>query len=105
MAQFDVYRNAVRASARRIPYLLDVQSNLLADLKTRVVVPLIDPRAEALKPLPHVNPSVEVDGRTYILLTQEIAGVSIAVLGSRVVDLADRRYDILRAIDALWSGI
>jgi len=40
MAQFDVYRNAHPATRARVPYLLDVQSDLLETLATRVVVPL-----------------------------------------------------------------
>ncbi|MGH8711698.1 MAG: CcdB family protein, partial [Burkholderiales bacterium] len=43
MAQFDVYRNANPATRARIPYLLDVQSDLLEPLTTRVVVPLCKP--------------------------------------------------------------
>lgn len=41
MAQFDVFRNPNRKTNKIIPYLLDVQSNLLDMLATRVVVPLI----------------------------------------------------------------
>lgn len=41
MPQFDVYRNRNPRSRRSIPYLLDVQSDLLTALSTRVVVPLI----------------------------------------------------------------
>ncbi|CAA6816935.1 MAG: Unknown protein [uncultured Thiotrichaceae bacterium] len=40
MAQFDVYRNNNPASQEHIPYLLDVQSDLLDVLNTRVIVPL-----------------------------------------------------------------
>ena len=40
MAQFDVYRNANPATRTRVPYLLDLQSDLLDPLGTRVVVPL-----------------------------------------------------------------
>ena len=43
MAQFDVYRNPNPATRARIPYLLDVQSDLLEPLATRVVVPLCKP--------------------------------------------------------------
>jgi hypothetical protein len=39
--QCDAYRNQDDATGE-IPYLLDIQSNLLSDLATRVVVPLGD---------------------------------------------------------------
>ena len=41
MAQFDVYLNPNAATRKIIPYLLDVQADLLDTLSTRVVVPLI----------------------------------------------------------------
>jgi len=39
MAHFDVYRNPNPATRARIPYLLDVPSDLLDPLVTRVVGP------------------------------------------------------------------
>ena len=45
MAQFDVHRNLNSASANAMPFLLDVQSDLLNGLATRVVVPLAKPEA------------------------------------------------------------
>jgi hypothetical protein len=41
MAQFDVYENQNAATCQSIPYLLDVQVDLLNALGTRVVVPLV----------------------------------------------------------------
>ena len=41
MAQFDVYRNTNSATRKSIPYVLDVQTDLLDTLATRVVVPLV----------------------------------------------------------------
>ena len=41
MAQFDVHRNSDAATREHSPYILDVQSNLLSHLATRVVVPLV----------------------------------------------------------------
>ena len=43
MAQFYLYRNANRASRARIPYLLDVPSDLLHPLPTPVVLPALLP--------------------------------------------------------------
>ena len=41
MAQFDVYLNPNSSTRRNIPYLLDVQADLLDAMATRVVVPLV----------------------------------------------------------------
>lgn len=40
MSQFAVYKNRDRASAKRFPYLLDVQHDFLSSLATRMVIPL-----------------------------------------------------------------
>ncbi len=40
MSQFNVYSNPNPRSKTATPLLLDVQSDLIADLTTRVVVPL-----------------------------------------------------------------
>ena len=105
MAQFDVHRNAVRASQRRIPFLLDLQANYLSDLRTRVVVPLLDPAVEPLRPVANLNPLVTIEGKRFILLFQEIAGVSVQYLGVRVATLESRRNELLRALDVIWTGI
>jgi toxin CcdB len=41
MAQFTLYRNANRQTQGRYPFLLDIQSDFLNELKTRLVVPVI----------------------------------------------------------------
>lgn len=40
MAQFDLYRNGDPDSSKTYPYFVDVQSGLMDDLNTRVVIPL-----------------------------------------------------------------
>lgn len=40
MAQYDVYANPDLRSREQVPYLVDVQSAMLSELRTRFVVPL-----------------------------------------------------------------
>ncbi|PVY77590.1 CcdB protein [Tamilnaduibacter salinus] len=42
MAQFDVYANPSKKSRGAYPYLVDIQSEVLTELSTRIVVPLSD---------------------------------------------------------------
>jgi len=100
MAQFDVYENRAPGSKTRVPYLLDVQHGLLEHLKTRVVIPLV---AEE-KPIAHLNPSVEIGGKRYMLSTQEMAGVPLDVLGTYIVSVEADRDVIIHAIDFLVTG-
>lgn len=39
MAQFKVYENPNDATRQTYPYLMDIQSNLLDELRTTVVIP------------------------------------------------------------------
>ena len=98
MAQFGVY--ASRASA---VLLLDVQSELLDPLNTRVVVPLM-PAAEAPKPARRLNPTFEVDGQSLLMVTQFLSAVRVAELGAHVAQVDDRRDEITAALDMLFQG-
>ncbi|WP_300273717.1 CcdB family protein [Halomonas sp.] len=105
MAQFHAYENRNPASRHRYPYLLDIQSNLLGELRTTVVVPLCPVGiAESLQ-ISHLNPSIEIDDERYIALTQELAGMERKRLGKAVHDLGRYRDQIIAAVDFLVTGI
>lgn len=105
MAQFDVYRNVNPASSARIPYLLDVQSDLLDPLATRVVVPLCQPEVLKGRLAERLNPVFEVEGRKVVMLTPELAGVSRKILGDKIDNLSGERVAIIAALDLLIAGI
>ncbi|MCU0296361.1 MAG: CcdB family protein [Candidatus Nanopelagicales bacterium] len=104
MVQYDVHLNRDPRSAIQIPFLLDVQSDLLETLATRVVVPLVD-AAHFGPPAQRLNPVFQVEGRAVVLSVAELAGVPKVVLGERVASLADRRAEVTAALDLLLLGI
>ena len=75
MARFDVFQNS-GAHAATTPYLLDVQSDLLQGLDTRVVVPL-----RLLTSLPGMQlpadlmPMFVVEGRECVMETPKLAAI------------------------------
>ncbi len=98
MARFDVYR------APRIKgYLLDCQSDLLDDLDTRVVVPLL-PAASTI-PATRLNPVFEIEGHRYIMQTSLIFSLPADRLSKPVTSLALFDLEVGMALDFLWSGI
>lgn len=104
MARFDVYRNPT-ASARETPYLLDVQADLLDGLDTRVVVPLRRRDCMATMTLPaELMPTVEVEGVLCLIETPKLAAVPVRALKLPVCSVADRRGDIVGALDFLFQG-
>jgi len=105
MAQFDVHANRDAESRKRFPFLLDVQSDLLSVLSTRVVVPLADRAAVAVPPAERLMPAFEVGGHRVVMLTPQIAGVPKAALGEPVASFAHLRHEIVAALDVLASGV
>lgn len=73
MAQFTVYRNKDSRTKTAFPLLVDVQSNLLEALQTRVVVPLTKVAALTKKPLTQLTPVLSFDGEDYLLMTPQLA--------------------------------
>ncbi|TLS67486.1 plasmid maintenance protein CcdB [Mariprofundus erugo] len=103
MAQFDLYQNPNSDTNAFIPYLLDVQADLLDVLATRVVIPLYT-NESIPKPMLHLNPVLEVDGERFVLSTAELAGVSLAVLGESITNLQCYRDEIIAALNFVFTG-
>jgi toxin CcdB len=105
MTQFCVYRNANPKSRGQYPLLLDVQSELLSTLNTRVVVPLSPLSTVKSKTLAALTPVLEAGGKRYVMLTPQLAGIAARSLGPQVADLSGQRSDIIAALDFLITGI
>jgi toxin CcdB len=103
MAQLDVFRNANPATRSFAPYLVDLQHELLSPMKTRVVAPLL--HADRVRPISRLNPTFEIEGNPVVMSTQELAGVPQTAFGERVGSVADRRDEIIGALDLLFMGI
>lgn len=104
MAQFDVYHNPNPATRKTIPYLLDVQADLLDAMATRVVVPLV--LAEVMGTgVKQLNPHFKIKGLAVVMSTAELAGVSTRSFGEKVISIKNRRDEIIAALDLLFTGI
>ncbi len=104
MGQFAVYKNKNSRTKSSFPFLVDVQSDLLEALQTRVVVPLTKVAGLTKKPVSHLTPSIKFDGDAYILLVPQLAGIARSDLGAQAGSLADQRQAILAAVDFLLTG-
>jgi toxin CcdB len=104
VGQFTVYRNKSQRTKSTFPLLVDVQSDLLEQLRTRVVIPLTKTAALAKKPLSNLTPTLKFDGETYVLMTPQLAGVARTDLGAPAGSLAEQRQLIVAAIDFLLMG-
>jgi len=105
MRQFCVYRNRNAVSKGAYPLLLNVQSDLVEDLASRVVAPLAPAGAFKGKVIDGLMPTLRIDGADYVMLTAQLSGMSIKGLGAEIADLAGERHMIMSALDMLISGI
>lgn len=104
MARFDVYANP-GSQAATTPYLLDVQSDLLDGLDSRIVIPL-----RSLKHFPPVKlstrltPVLTIAGQDYLLETPKMGAVPERILKQVVTSLASEQSQITVALDFLFQG-
>lgn len=103
MAQFDVYRNNNEQTKGTFPYLLNIQHDLLQDLATRVVVPLIH-KHYMRTPAKGLNPEFLIEDQAVCMSTAELAGVQARILGENVCSLQRHRVEIVQALDLLITG-
>ena len=98
MARFHVYR--VRGETA---LALDVQADLLDQIKTRVVVPLI-PLTPDMIPIARLNPVLSVLGQSFLMRTQALVAIPVSELTDDVADLSNHQDKINSAIDFLLQG-
>jgi toxin CcdB len=98
MARFDVYRQKGGGC-----HVLDCQADLLSDLNTRLVVPLL-PIDEAPQPAVRLNPIFDVAGERVVMVTQFAASVPLRELGDVVQSLDPEQDAITAALDMLITG-
>ena len=104
MARFDVYANP-GAHADTTPYLLDVQSNLLDGLVSRMVIPLrsLDHFPKVKLPT-RLTPVLSILGKEYLLETPKMGAVPQRILKDGVASPGDDQARVTAALDFLFQG-
>ena len=103
MAQFDIYPNPDANTQQQIPYLLDIQAELLSHLTTRVVAPLYQ-KGNITNLLQKLNPTLTMNDDIFVLSVGELAAVPQAYLGTPIANAYYARESIIAAIDLLITG-
>ena len=87
------------------PFVVNIQSELLGSLATRMVVPLAV-TGLADKDLPRrLCLVLVVRGQSLMLIPFEAAPLAKRLLKARIASVKDRAHDIVSAMDAVLSGI
>lgn len=96
MASFDVYLTPTG-------YVVDVQTDLIDGLGTRLVVPLLPPEVVPA-PVRRLHPVFEIEGRRFLMATHLMSAIRATSLGRPVASL-DHEYDRIRAaLDMVFLG-
>lgn len=98
MGRFDIHRRLDGPG-----YLLDLQANILRDLNTRFVAPLLPPN-DAPRPASRLNPIFTIEGQPHIMVTQFAGAVRISELGPCVGNLQPEDTAIVAALDMLTGA-
>ena len=105
MAQFDVYKNPSKNTRHAYPYIVDIQSPLISDIATRIVIPLGKLSHFKNEQMKGLTPEISYEGEQLLLLTPQISSVPIKIMKSPVGTLSHFRDEIIAALDFAITGI
>jgi toxin CcdB len=83
--------------------VVDLQTDLIGIEASRIVAPLRE--AGRYAEFPGLTPTVEIEGRAWIVRVQELAAIPGAELRDPVTSLASGRDALKRALDILIDGV
>ena len=103
--QFDVFENPSSRMRDVYPYVVDVQSELLGALPTRMVVPLSVTSLAALDLPRRLCPIIVIDDQSLMLVPFVAAPLDKRLLKKKIGSIQERSYEIIAAMDSVLSGI
>lgn len=100
MAQFDVYKNENPLTNKTVPFLLDIQNDILKSLKTRVVIPL----CVNYKVINGLTKEFTIENQKVAMITNQMGTVHIDELQNKIDNLHKHKDDIKNSLDFLVYG-
>jgi toxin CcdB len=102
--QFDVVANPDPLETAHRPYLINLQSDLVSELTSTVVAPLVP--HDQMKGARRLNPVVKVNDADFWLATHELFAIDRRMLNQGpIVNLSNDRDAIIAALDIVFTGI
>lgn len=104
MARFDIYSNPGKNKGN-IPYLLEVQSNVISGLATRLVIPLRTMSGFSALALPtDLFPTITVNGVDHFLDTPQMGAIPVIELKVKVGTAQTYQFEIQTALDRVLGA-
>ena len=93
MARFDLYHNPNEDTAQSTPYVVDIQSDHVGVLPTRIVIPLRRLKSLGYSGSPSdLLPVITINSEGHFLDTPAMAAVPFSYLGRPVANLEKEGY-------------
>ena len=100
MAQFDVYKNENELTNQKVPYLLDVQNDILDSINTRVVIPLVKDKND----FKGLTKEFVIKNQKVYLTTSQMGTIHKNELKTKITTLQNQKEEIKNSIDFLIYG-
>ena len=84
MSQYTLYKNENKSSKKAYPYFVNVQSDLLNDLNSRIVIPLSPHKTLKQTNAKKLCPIIDIDEGCFVLLTHQITTVPKSILKKEI---------------------
>ena len=101
MRQFSVCALKAGGPGRRERLVIVLQHDLLSDLRTRLVAPLL-PKHE-FRPVDRLTPEIALGSESYLIGLDQMAAVDTASLGPEL-DRIDAQDEVMIGIDLIFAG-
>ena len=105
MSQFVVYKNTDKNTSNAYPYFIDLQSDFLSGLNSRLVAPLTPADLLENKAPSHLCPIIKLQDEQFVVLTHQMASMPSKLLSQSIADMSEYRDELVGAIDFLITGI
>lgn len=105
MAQFDAYPNPTVSQREAFPYFVVLQSDQLAQMGTRLVMPLARLRRRPRDVPRRLSQAVEVLGESLYPMPHLLAALPARALVAPVASLRTQGSVLVDALDAVVSGV
>ncbi len=105
MQQFDVYANPNKTTRRAYPYIVNIQSNTISEIATRIVIPLARKAEFKNEEMKRLTPTVSYKNEELLLLVPQIASMPVKMLRDPIGSISHLRDEIVAALDFAITGI
>jgi toxin CcdB len=101
--RFDIVENVNKSKRDLYPFLRILQHDHVTSIQSVVVAPLV--RAGSGPASGRLHPILELEGQNYVVLIEDLGSMARSRLGRVVGSAESRHYEIIAALDMLFTGI